>query len=194
MNDIRSKIANNARRLLKDAELLHVAERYKSATAIAVIAIEEVGKIIHYVLWEDANRDGKEWHKKKQRNVGLLLSAQVFSRAIGKNVDLPKSLDQTQINIDDELSDILFPKGERPDDSGKKLGQLLFFKSGGAVNADEVRKLPDYEAMLIEGALHKLKNDCLYIDGTENKLDVDAKISEDVIYIAKAAVEMCRLL
>src|SRR5712691_150340 len=44
-------LANNARRLYEDAKLLHQYERHASATALAILAIEEVGKY-HIYGWK----------------------------------------------------------------------------------------------------------------------------------------------
>ena len=41
-------VSDNARRLLADAEALFELHRYQSATALAILAIEEVGK--HYMV------------------------------------------------------------------------------------------------------------------------------------------------
>ena len=68
------------------------------------------------------------------------------------------------------------------------------FKSGGAVDPDEMRKLAECNDMLMRGTLQKVKNDCLYVDGGREAVFIDCQDSEDVIFIARASIEMCRLL
>ncbi len=71
-------IAHNARRLLEDAELLFSAGSFATATALAIIAIEEAGK--HYLLkWSSEHEmidrvrpahKGRKGHQAKQSVLG----------------------------------------------------------------------------------------------------------------------------
>lgn len=195
---MRSKIANNARRLLKDAEILFAADRYLSSTALSIICIEEVGKIIEDVLWGLESSDRKQWHIKKQKNVSLVISAQVCCHSIGENLELPRIDEETKIHIDDELAELLFPISDDSDEKlrGEKLGQYLFFKSGGKVDDEEIRDLSTYQEWLSSGKLHDMKNRSLYLDQDDSK-DVDISdqyAAESTLKIAKYCVEMCRKL
>ncbi len=195
---MRSKIADNARRLLKDAEILFAADRYLSSTALSVTCIEEVGKIIEDVVWGLEPSAKKQWHIKKQFNVSLVITAQVCSRVIGENLELPCSGEKTEIQLDDELAELLFPNsdGETDESRGKKLGQYLFFKTGGKVDENELREAATYEKWLRTGKLHVIKNRSLYVDDekSEGVEGSDEYVAKAALTIAKYCVDMCRKL
>jgi AbiV family abortive infection protein len=194
----REEIAKNARRLLKDAEILFAADRYESAIGLAVIAIEEVGKIIVDVLSGTQAEMPKEWHKEKQRHVGLILTAQVCAVAIGEELVLPRTDDPTKIHLDDELAKLLYPQeGDDRAGLGRKLGQYLFFKSGGSVDGEVIRRRGQYQEWLVRGELHRVKNRALYADlGMQSggELPLGPELAEKVLEIAQYAVRMCRRL
>ena len=78
-------ITHNARRLLEDAELLFSAGSFATATALAIIAIEEAGK--HYLLkWSSEHEmidrvrpahKGSKGHQAKQSVLGSFYLAEV---------------------------------------------------------------------------------------------------------------------
>jgi AbiV family abortive infection protein len=78
-------IAHNAQRLMEDADLLFSAGRFATATAIAIIAIEEAGK--HYLLkWNSEHEmtdllrpahKGRKAHQEKQAVLGSFYLAEV---------------------------------------------------------------------------------------------------------------------
>ena len=72
-------IVANAARLLKDAKLLVDNERCASAFALAVLALEEIGKVILDLWGTEAQtakgRPALSSHKKKQTAVSALLLA-----------------------------------------------------------------------------------------------------------------------
>jgi AbiV family abortive infection protein len=82
-------ILENSKSLLNDAELLYSSNRFERAVAIAIIAIEESGKlpIIRIILLEDEEKElRKEWKKFRthtEKNWGLLFTkipAQSFKK------------------------------------------------------------------------------------------------------------------
>ena len=92
-------IVENAARLLRDAKLLADHERFASAFALAVIALEEIGKVI-LNIWGRAKPLSKpivrrSAHLRKQAAVGSLL---VASFAVDKFGDL-----DAEVPITDDL-------------------------------------------------------------------------------------------
>lgn len=83
-------IAENARRLLEDAELLFSSGSFATSAAIAIIAIEEAGK--HYMLKWDFEGDtshkaglaskGRKAHQEKQSVLGSFYLAEVAVETI----------------------------------------------------------------------------------------------------------------
>lgn len=76
----RNEIVSNAARLFKNAKLLVDNERYASAFALSVLALEEIGKVV-LDLWDASQsvpKSGKRpsSHLRKQAAVSSLLLAQ----------------------------------------------------------------------------------------------------------------------
>jgi AbiV family abortive infection protein len=67
-----SRIRRNANRLLRDAKLLSDNERHASAFALAVLGLEEIGKVI-LKRWGLQGNEGRSWHLNKQLAVSSLL-------------------------------------------------------------------------------------------------------------------------
>lgn len=83
----RNEIVSNAARLLRDAKLLVDNERYASAFALSVLALEEIGKVV-LVLWgasQPVHKSGKRLssHLRKQAAVSSLLLAQYTTKELG---------------------------------------------------------------------------------------------------------------
>lgn len=81
--DERDAIVSNAARLLRDAKLLVDNERYASAFALSVLALEEIGKVV-LGLW-DVSQTGKPHssHQRKQAAVSALLLARHTTKELG---------------------------------------------------------------------------------------------------------------
>ncbi len=83
----RNEIVSNAARLLRDAKLLVDNERYASAFALSVFALEEIGKVV-LDLWgasQSVPKSGKRpsSHLRKQAAVSSLLLAQYTTKELG---------------------------------------------------------------------------------------------------------------
>src|SRR3984893_12517909 len=83
----RNEIVSNAARLLRDAKLLVDNERYASAFALSVLALEEIGKVV-LELWgasHPVHKSGKRPspHLRKQAAVSSLLLAQYTTKELG---------------------------------------------------------------------------------------------------------------
>jgi AbiV family abortive infection protein len=82
-------IIANAARLLKDAKLLVDHERYASAFALSVLALEEIGKVV-LDLWGQPEAPPKpinkrpSAHVKKQAAVSSLLLAESVTKELGE--------------------------------------------------------------------------------------------------------------
>lgn len=76
-------ISSNASRLLSDAKLLFSRERYPSALALAILALEESGKF-NLLKWKgvDALTDTGRHHVSKQTVYGSFLIAEAFLDAL----------------------------------------------------------------------------------------------------------------
>jgi len=62
-------VERNARQLLSDAELLFDHGRYGRATALGVLAVEEMGKYYLLKLDKSKPKNGSRYHRLKQRTV-----------------------------------------------------------------------------------------------------------------------------
>jgi AbiV family abortive infection protein len=83
-------ILANAARLLKDAKLLVGYERYASAFALSVLALEEIGKVV-LDLWGKSEAQPKlnkrpSAHVKKQAAVSSLLLAESVAKELGEAI------------------------------------------------------------------------------------------------------------
>jgi AbiV family abortive infection protein len=74
-----SRIRRNAKRLLRDAKLLRDNKRYASAFALAVLGLEEIGKVI-LKRWGLPGNEGRSWHLNKQLAVSSLLMVDAVIR------------------------------------------------------------------------------------------------------------------
>ena len=79
-----SLILGNATRLLDDARLLHEHRRYASAFALALLGVEEIGKVL-LKSWEAEKplAKAKQWkspHIQKQAAVATLLNGALLAR------------------------------------------------------------------------------------------------------------------
>ncbi len=83
----------NAERLMNDAEFLNKDERTASATALAVLAWEEVGKLI-LILWDLPAHKGS--HLSKQRAVGSLQFAGVLLSKVDEEIEASERLPDEQ--------------------------------------------------------------------------------------------------
>ena len=81
--DALKAIANNAKRLLTDAELLYSQKRYPSALALAILSLEEFGKyhLIQSQGFEKAIEIGRQ-HKTKQKIYGNYIFNTSVDRAL----------------------------------------------------------------------------------------------------------------
>lgn len=192
--DRRVRIAVHALRLHKDAQSLFWSGSFRSALALAIISIEEVGKIIEDVLWAEEPKSTKGYHLKKQNNVNIILASQVCSKEIGKNISLPRSDEETAIECDDEIVRLLYDEADKPG-TGAELGRYLFFKSKGTVDPGNIRRCATYRKWLSNGTLHRLKNTALYEDAKEEDTTglpkIDHRMTEDVLRLSSYCIDMC---
>ena len=81
----------NALRLLRDAVLLKGHERHASAYALAILALEEIGKVVLH-LWRAPERNEHgSFHVRKQRAAASLLLGQFMVKELGQEaVDAPE--------------------------------------------------------------------------------------------------------
>jgi AbiV family abortive infection protein len=91
-------IIANAARLLKDAKLLVNHERYASAFALAVLALEEIGKVVLH-LWGNPEATSKlNKHPsapiKKQAAVSSLLLAESVAKELGAAITTGSASDE----------------------------------------------------------------------------------------------------
>jgi AbiV family abortive infection protein len=84
-------VTRNVFRLVNDAKLLNEHERYSSAYALAVLALEELGKFL-FIVW-GLPAPKKNRHVVKQRAVGALLISQWVDKEFGR----PETVDDDLI-------------------------------------------------------------------------------------------------
>jgi AbiV family abortive infection protein len=85
-----NEVFRNVVRLVDDAKLLNEHERYSSAYALAILALEEVGKLL-FILW-GVPEPKKNRHVVKQRAVGALLMSQWIDKEFGDHETLNEEL------------------------------------------------------------------------------------------------------
>jgi AbiV family abortive infection protein len=123
--DERTLIIANAARLLKDAKLLADNDRYASAFALALLGLEEIGKVI-LDMWVEIGPvpAAKKWgsaHIQKQAAVASILMAAVAIEAVGDaSVEEP---------IDQKLIDRVASAFHQSDD-----GKFMYLVSLGALD------------------------------------------------------------
>src|SRR4051794_26442753 len=82
-------VASNARRLLRDAELIFKAGSHQTALSLAILAIEEVGKYFQ-IRWGEGDTQrfgeiparGPKAHRSKQWTVGSFYAAEASIAAV----------------------------------------------------------------------------------------------------------------
>jgi AbiV family abortive infection protein len=136
MPDRRTDVVANAARLLSDAKFLSDGGRFASAFALAVIALEEIGKVI-LDIWDEAvplqkHKAAQSAHLRKQAAVASLLLARTAVTEVG------------EANIDDPIPDILV----------ERVAKALFESRDGKFSRE-----------VLMGALDKTKQVALYRDG-----------------------------
>ena len=90
MNAEDRKVISNAKRLLRDAVLLKDHERYASAYALAILGLEEIGKVI-LKRWGEPDKE-RRWHLNKQMAVAALVLMDDVRRRIREETSDPSQL------------------------------------------------------------------------------------------------------
>jgi AbiV family abortive infection protein len=115
--EARTAIVGNARRLLTDAEILLRDERYPTALAIAILTVEEVGKV-YLEKWQPEKKS-RTYHSQKQSILGSFYLAVAADDALRewttKMVDLP----------DDGLQTFAMARVAAGDAEGRREGELM---------------------------------------------------------------------
>ena len=174
---LQSPVLANAQRLLKDADLLYQNHRYASATALTIIALEEVGKYLLDV-WEQQppnewdkmptkfTYDKNKYHISKQAAVVALFTAgAIRAKHIKKQVNF-KNLNEQEV---DKLIDAVKEAQEQ-----EKINAAMVF------------------AKVFEG----LKHAGLYYDskraanGIEPKIITEGAAQNMLNYLARAIVNL----
>jgi AbiV family abortive infection protein len=98
VNDERTLIMTNAARLLGDAKLLADHNRFASAFALAVLGVEEIGKVI-LVIWGTGKslskpKIRKSSHLRKQSAVGSVLLASFAVKEFSGIIKAPVVTDE----------------------------------------------------------------------------------------------------
>src|ERR1700722_19990855 len=90
MNAEDRKVISNAKRLLRDAVLLKDHERYASAYALAILGLEEIGKVI-LKRWGEPDKE-RRWHLNKQMAVASLLINDAVMQKVRQEISDPSQL------------------------------------------------------------------------------------------------------
>ena len=83
-------VISNAKRLVRDAVLLKDHERYASAYALAILGLEEIGKVI-LKRWDVPEKE-RRWHLPKQMAVADLVLMDDVRRRIREEISDPSQL------------------------------------------------------------------------------------------------------
>ena len=160
-------ILQNARRLLDDAGLLYANERFASATALAILAIEEKGK---YMMARWARKEGsivEGWndHIEKQLRFASLTYSDVFL------TELAKQLDRIGLVIKHRTQ--LTEQERQWADREDGQGSLTRFGKDKVFIDTLLKSVFEHEdarlmARVQNGEMNKLKQRCMYVDVNGN--------------------------
>ncbi|MEE3044282.1 MAG: AbiV family abortive infection protein [Pseudomonadota bacterium] len=159
--DRHSKIFKNATRLIADASFLNKNNRHASAFALALLGIEEVGKIILDIWYPNGNipkqKALRSFHIQKQYAVAALMLGKQASVFLA-NVPMP---DRDASELKEQLAKLLY-EGEE--------GQ--------------------FSRHVLDGILDKTKHCAMYFDDQFEALDIRAEQFEhsDVTELLDLAV------
>ncbi len=83
-------VISNAKRLVRDAVLLKDHERYASAYALAILGLEEIGKVI-LKRWGEPDKE-RRWHLNKQMAVSSLVVMGDAMQRVRQEISDPSQL------------------------------------------------------------------------------------------------------
>lgn len=180
-------ILENAARLLEDARLLRTYQRYPSATALAVLSLEETGKYllssgefgaVPNVSAQKSLRGPN--HKQKQEAAARMLidtfgidQIEALVGHLGYKIELAPKTTANQKTIPDVIGEI-------------KLSDIA------AIDIRDNRHV-EFILKLLRGEFDHVKQSCFYVDQTEDKLRVprdaiDRPLSDKVIKLASGSL------
>jgi AbiV family abortive infection protein len=157
-------VANNARRLLADAEHLYSAGRKGSALSLAILAIEEAGK--YYLLkWKDAASEKGISHRShiqkqlaafsiEQSEIFLLVVEQ-FLKSTGYRINWELQVPSVEKIYDDKYYT------ELPSETGRNLKEELISWMSKTI---EQTNLPELIDKAKKGDIDKIKQSGFYVD------------------------------
>ncbi len=165
-------VVENAKRLLADAEALFELGKWQTATALAVLAIEEIGK--HFLIrWEQDARKNVLSHKSKQAVLGSFYMADA---AIETTI---KILNERGIEIkhEDDLEE--WQKNLLKTESGRQLNNWFFSKDNeelrtAMATAMMEHKFSDLGFKAKTGEIDKIKQKAFYVD-----IDANGEVVSD---------------
>ncbi len=140
-------VAENAKRLLADAELLRKANRHPSAVALAVLAVEEAGK--YFLLkwaFEDAelpDRGRVRSHPEKQITLGTFYLAEAVVDAVGTFLEskgLPHGDEAVQSFITGVYYFLEQSDSEEYRDKARKVENILIDRVAGGAPGMRLRR------------------------------------------------------
>lgn len=193
---ISSSILLNAIRLLDDARALRLQRRYASATALAVLSLEEVGK---YALVHPAFRQwlGSTTEKRTTAQFTHKQKQHACAEVIKMVLPFPDLMQLVGIA---GFEYILIPKGSAPEGVNEKLIDSKLIAAISEKKLFELSKegaLRDYVlffALLMKGTFDDIKRKCFYIDDAPTgspiaeKIPIDRRISDGAIKLSGKAL------
>lgn len=161
-------IRRNAERLLSDALVLYDLKRWASATALAVLAVEEMGKYF-LIKWEKSDTRALSSHKAKQGILASFLIVRAISRA--ENAWMTeRGLERkhwSELNPDIQAY-LESPEGQK---WRKKIDEEWEKIAVEGIIADEHR---DIGVRINRGEIDKIKQAAFYVD-----IDADGTVVSD---------------
>ncbi len=152
------KIAENAKRLVSDADLLLQHGRFASAFALAVLSLEESGKLL-LRIWStdsDIERDRKRYgqHKVKQAVIGVLYLAKT---AVESHLAF---LDQHSFEVKNK-SDVMPEALKHAEEMYSAIREKAVEHVAKSMLESEARKFLEYSLV---GVIDKTKQAAFYVD------------------------------
>jgi AbiV family abortive infection protein len=195
VSEVVHTVVENARRLLKDAELLFENERYRSAAALAILSIEESGKAC-VIRWREEGfisrniqKDIRHFHFHKQRVLCCFLFSEEILVASEEYYDVPSNIPKiekkkNEFETEKEYLTYIWQKFVDRDNKD----YLEFIAERSAKRAFE------YALFVETGTIDSFKQHCFYTDIDENLAlhlpfgAPDRDDAEECLSLAKTAV------
>lgn len=170
----------NARKLLKEANILYQRRAYSRAFVLAVLALEEAGKVVFLTLC--FSEEGFETPERTIRKFWRLYSSHIAKIAFFEDYNGSK------------WKSVLYVRKRKHDETAE------FYKKVIMPLMDAIKDVYGYLEEVGISSIGELKLKCLYVDVSENNLnfklpcDIPPKVAKGMILIAENQISDTSIL